>query len=783
MKKSLFKMLSKSWAMVMLVTLFSVAIFQVSIFAAAGNVFQENFESTSNNGYLWGSADVIIKNASITGPINGWIADGNTVTRKAAGTLRITDGSTSTTKVYHSFANVAGGDVTVKGSISMSDSRVISVIVYNGTQKVAQLSYKAVGTTPTYFDGTTERTFSANATRVSGVWNPFEIILRWDGSKFASADYYIGQANIDSNTNATLAAGYTGSLIDATQTQANKFAFGEGTQTGVGANLDFDNLTVYAANGVTLPTASAVTVSGSPKVGEILTGAYTYSGTSTELNSTYQWMQSDTVDGTYNPISGANSTSFTLTSAQLGYYIKYQVTPNDNSGNTGAPTLSYATALVSNAASSGTLATPAAPTVSGSTFSWSAIPNASSYTLVLTKDGSVINTYSGITGLSQDISADVNANGSGVYSATVQAIGDGINFTNSAVSNSTPLSTTLATPNSPSWISGSTFGWTAVPNAPSYTLVLTKGTTTINTYTGITVTSYDFASDIAANGAGTYSVTVQAVGDGIYYYSSAATTAVSKTWYSVTYDPNTGTGSVPVDTKGYTTGSHFAVMGNVGTPPLTRTGYTFTGWAKAAGTDGVGSGTTYKVGDQVALSTANITLYATWVISSYAVTFNSQGGSSVLGVNANYNTKITAPTAPTWAAHNFVGWYKEPSCINAWNFSTDVITSDTTLYASWVENISFTSDLIIKIPVKSNDTVSVNIQNVTSSNITGTIVIGSYSGPKMNDALVQTITIIPGVNNYDIDVSQFSKYAGSNIKVFILNNLDTIKPFCPKTEF
>ena len=78
--------------------------------------------------------------------------------------------------------------------------------------------------------------------------------------------------------------------------------------------------------------------------------------------------------------------------------------------------------------------------------------------------------------------------------------------------------------------------------------------------------------------------------------------------------------------------------------------------------------------------TGDTTLYAKWTINNYTVTFNSQGGNTVNNENADYNSTIIAPTAPIKTGYTFGGWYKEAGCLNAWNFITDTVTSDTTLY-------------------------------------------------------------------------------------------------------
>lgn len=69
------------------------------------------------------------------------------------------------------------------------------------------------------------------------------------------------------------------------------------------------------------------------------------------------------------------------------------------------------------------------------------------------------------------------------------------------------------------------------------------------------------------------------------------------------------------------------------------------------------------------------------------VTFNSNGGSDVASIgDLSYNESITAPTAPTKTGYTFVGWYKDEALNQAWDFSSDTVTADTTLYAKWTAN-------------------------------------------------------------------------------------------------
>jgi len=111
----------------------------------------------------------------------------------------------------------------------------------------------------------------------------------------------------------------------------------------------------------------------------------------------------------------------------------------------------------------------------------------------------------------------------------------------------------------------------------------------------------------------------------------------------------------------------------------TRTGFTFGGWYREANTINAWNFDT-DVG------TTDLTLYARWIINTYTVAFNSQSGSTVESQTIEYGETVTEPTPPTRIGFTFGGWYRESAGVNAWNFDTDVITSDTTLFAQWTIN-------------------------------------------------------------------------------------------------
>jgi uncharacterized repeat protein (TIGR02543 family) len=73
-------------------------------------------------------------------------------------------------------------------------------------------------------------------------------------------------------------------------------------------------------------------------------------------------------------------------------------------------------------------------------------------------------------------------------------------------------------------------------------------------------------------------------------------------------------------------------------------------------------------------------------IPSYHVSFASQGGSEVTSQTIKQGEKAVIPGMPTKQGYTFAGWFKEDACNNPWDFNSDTIIQDTTLYAKWREN-------------------------------------------------------------------------------------------------
>ena len=52
-------------------------------------------------------------------------------------------------------------------------------------------------------------------------------------------------------------------------------------------------------------------------------------------------------------------------------------------------------------------------------------------------------------------------------------------------------------------------------------------------------------------------------------------------------------------------------------------------------------------------------------------------------VQVDPNSLVEKPVDPTRRNYEFMGWFKEEECENAWNFTSDLVSKDTRLFAKW----------------------------------------------------------------------------------------------------
>lgn len=173
----------------------------------------------------------------------------------------------------------------------------------------------------------------------------------------------------------------------------------------------------------------------------------------------------------------------------------------------------------------------------------------------------------------------------------------------------------------------------------------------------------------------------------------------------------------------------------------TQTGYTFAGWYSDANFNTPWNFDTNTV-------SGNMTLYAKWNINQYTVTFNTNGGSDVDSLSVGYGDTVTKPADPTRDGYTFAGWYSDESLATAWNFETDTVSKDTTLYAKWTEIPTYT----VTVAASSHGSVTVNPTGAAAGEMV-TLTIApetgyTLSGLNVADANGTAITVNGSENTY-----------------------------------
>jgi uncharacterized repeat protein (TIGR02543 family) len=195
-------------------------------------------------------------------------------------------------------------------------------------------------------------------------------------------------------------------------------------------------------------------------------------------------------------------------------------------------------------------------------------------------------------------------------------------------------------------------------------------------------------SAVAAGDAGTYSCYITSTGGGSPVTSSGAKLTVNTLSSTPTLAANVTSVCAPGSVI-------FTITGTLGTganwqvyagstklstqPTITSNSFTISNISAATSYSIKAEGGTCD--NSSSPPTSNNVAIA---LTSYSVTFNSNGGSPVPTVQTiTCNSIATAPTqAPVKTGYTFVGWYLDTSSSTAFNFSTP-ITGATTLNAKW----------------------------------------------------------------------------------------------------
>ncbi|MDD5060658.1 MAG: InlB B-repeat-containing protein [Candidatus Marinimicrobia bacterium] len=193
--------------------------------------------------------------------------------------------------------------------------------------------------------------------------------------------------------------------------------------------------------------------------------------------------------------------------------------------------------------------------------------------------------------------------------------------------------------------------------------------------------------------------------------------------FTLTYNGNGNSGgSPPTDANAYEENDEVTTLGNTGS--LVKTGYTFSTWNTAAN----GSGTNRAPAGTWNIGAANVTLYAQWVIKTYAVMYNANGGSGTMTDN---NSPYDSNSTVTVLSNSFtrVG-YNFDSFNTAANGSgteyapaaTFDIAGNITLYAQWnIKTYTIDSTIVNGLP----DSIVFSDYGTVDSNTVITVTLGT----------------------------------------------------------
>ena len=189
--------------------------------------------------------------------------------------------------------------------------------------------------------------------------------------------------------------------------------------------------------------------------------------------------------------------------------------------------------------------------------------------------------------------------------------------------------------------------------------------------------------------------------------------------FTVTYQSNGGSEVAPASN---------IISGSKLTKPTdpTKNGYTFTGWYKDDDCTDEWDFDTDTV-------TGTRTLYAGWDEILYTVTYQSNGGSAVASVsNLSSGSKLTKPADPSRSGYTFSGWYQDADCTDEWDFDTDTVSGNMTLYAGWTEILPVVTGVTVTpaaADVKKGKTQQFTAA-LTGTNVSGVAVTWTVTGAK-----------------------------------------------------
>lgn len=227
--------------------------------------------------------------------------------------------------------------------------------------------------------------------------------------------------------------------------------------------------------------------------------------------------------------------------------------------------------------------------------------------------------------------------------------------------------------------------------------------------------------------------------------------------YSVAYNANGGSGAPSKQTKWYG-----MAMPLSSTKP-TRDGYVFQGWSTANDTI-----VEYDPGDSYTANAA-VTLYAVWEANTYAVKYDTNGGSG--GPSSQTKTYGIALTLssdePTRTNYRFLGWGTSATATTVSYEAGDKYTANAaiTLYAVW--ELAYTKPKITKFNVQRYDGTTGTVSETGTS---AQVELGWSTFHEVSDITISWTSASSGSGSKSVSASGIS---GNSIEIIGNDALST----------
>jgi uncharacterized repeat protein (TIGR02543 family) len=521
----------------------------------------------------------------------------------------------------------------------------------------------------------------------------------------------------------------------------------QGTATITGKAQDGSGLTAVCAVTVSsIPVAP--TINSGPAAQTINAGqnaAFSVSAFGTGTLS-YQWEKdgSALTDGTLSDgssISGSETAYLTISKAQTAEAGSYSVVVSSSTGNS---VTSSAVTLTINSAPVITVQPVAQSIVSGKNATFSVtVSGTDPISYQWQKNGSNLSDGGNISGSTTATLTISNPQATDAGSYSVIVINNVGSTESNAVSltvNSLPSIETQPSAQTVNTGQSASFSVAVTGGTPPYSYQWKKGSTTINGANGATLT----INNAQTADAGSYSVVItDSAGNSV---TSNTVTLTVNSLPSIEAQPTAQT--VNTGQK-----ASFSVVATGGTPPYSyqwekgsttisgATGATLTiNNAQTADAGSYSVVITDSAGNSVTSTPATLTVNTPPSTAQYTVTFDSNGGSaiaSVTGVAAG--TTITAPTAPTQSGKTFAGWYTDSTLNTLWNFATNKVNGNLTLYAGWITQSAPSANLIESTVYQGNANT---IPHAVAVDANGNIYIAGTNGITKLNANGQVIATL-----------------------------------------